>query len=210
MSFKIHEKILQELIKYPSFPGENDFATALRKVSGDLDVAPPRKNELLVSYHNLVNKGRLAKNETLETHLKKREIRTLSGVAPIAVLTKPFFCPGRCAFCPTEARMPKSYLSNEPAVMRAVLNKWDPYKQVQTRLKAYKRNGHDTSKCEFIVIGGTWSFLPKAYQTWYIKRLFDGLNGFTAKSLKEAQDYNETAEHRAVGLCLETPLQPKK
>src|SRR5690606_9903562 len=33
---------------------------------------------------------------------------------------------------------------------------------------------------------------------------FDGLNGFTAKSLAEAQKFNETAPHRAVGLCLET------
>lgn len=199
-----HHAILKKLIEKSEYSKENEFATAIRRIAGSLNSAPPRKSELLESYHILVNKGRLAKNELLEIHLKKREIRTLSGVAPIAVLTKPYFCPGRCAFCPTEARMPKSYLSNEPAVMRAVLNKWDPFKQVQTRLKAYARNGHDTSKCEFIVIGGTWSFLPKRYQTWYIKRLFDGLNGFTARSLKEAQTFNETAPHRAVGLCLET------
>jgi len=200
----IHEQILEKLAVKKDYPGENTFSTELRKISGSFDIAPPKKNELLVSYHNLVNKGRLAKNSMLETFLKKREIRTLSGVAPVAVLTKPYFCPGRCSFCPTEAKMPKSYLSNEPAVMRAVLNKWDPYKQVTTRLNSYERNGHDSSKCELIVIGGTWSFLPKRYQTWFIKRLFDGLNGYTAKSLAEAQKFNETAKHRAVGMCLET------
>ncbi|MCC6639505.1 tRNA uridine(34) 5-carboxymethylaminomethyl modification radical SAM/GNAT enzyme Elp3 [Candidatus Falkowbacteria bacterium] len=200
----IHQTILQELASQNLPLHEKEVVKIIRKHSKKAKIAPPSKKELLISYHTLVDNKSIEKNLALEDTLKKREIRTLSGVAPIAVLTKPYFCPGKCAFCPTETRMPKSYLSNEPAVMRAVLNKWDPYDQVVSRLKAYKANGHDTSKCEFIVIGGTWSFLPKRYQSWFIKRLFDGLNGFTATSLAKAQKFNETAQHRAVGLCLET------
>lgn len=200
----IHVAILNELSSQNLPLPEKEVVRLVRGYSRKAKVPPPSKKELLISYHSLVENKSLKANQKLEETLKKREIRTLSGVAPIAVLTKPFFCPGKCAFCPTEARMPKSYLSNEPAVMRAVLNKWDPYDQVVSRLNAYKANGHSTSKCELIVIGGTWSFLPAKYQTWFIKRLFDGLNGYTAKNLKEAQKFNETADHRAVGMCLET------
>jgi len=198
------EQILINICQTTPLPKGAAFASSIRKLAGELSIAPPSKNELLVSYHKLVKNGSIKANNELKNQLVKRNIRTLSGVAPIAVLTKPYLCPGQCSFCPTEVKMPKSYLSNEPAVMRAVLNKWDPYKQVQTRLNSYKANGHNTDKCELIVIGGTWSFLPKQYQTWYIKRLFDGLNGFTSKTLKQAQKYNETAKNRAIGLCLET------
>ncbi|HBR79071.1 MAG TPA: tRNA uridine(34) 5-carboxymethylaminomethyl modification radical SAM/GNAT enzyme Elp3, partial [Candidatus Moranbacteria bacterium] len=75
-----------------------------------------------------------------------RAVRTQSGVAVVAVLTKPSTCPGKCIFCPTEKNMPKSYLSNEPAVMRAIMNKFDAYNQVQSRLMALELNGHSTEK----------------------------------------------------------------
>lgn len=202
-TINIHKKIVEQLLA-KEILSQRQLAKETKSLAGSFDIAPPKKSDLLIAYHELIKNGSLKASKNFEHLLKKREVRTISGVAPIAVLTKPFFCPGRCAFCPTEARMPKSYLSNEPAVMRAVLNHWDPYKQVTTRLEALQRNGHDTDKCELIVIGGTWSFLPKSYQTWYVKRLFDALNGKTSRSLKIAQKINETAKNRAVGMCLET------
>ena len=60
--------------------------------------------------------------------------------------------------------MPKSYLSNEPAVMRAISAKFDPYLQVQRRIHALELNGHKTDKIEIIVMGGTFSYLPKTYE----------------------------------------------
>ena len=75
--------------------------------------------------------------------LKKRAIRTLSGIAPVAVLTKPYPCPGHCAYCPNEPDVPASYLSNEPAVMRAIRCQYDPYRQIVLRLKAMENNGHE-------------------------------------------------------------------
>lgn len=106
--------------------------------------------------------------------------------------------------------MPTSYLSNEPAVMRAVLNQFDPYKQTQTRLKSLKMTGHPTDKIELIVIGGTWSAHPKQYQTWFIKRCFQACNDFpkpkplSKLNLEKLQKKNESAKHRIVGLTLET------
>ena len=140
----------------------------------------------------------------LEKLLVKRAVRTISGVTPIGILTKAYPCPGRCAFCPTEARMPKSYLSTQPAAARALRNKFHPYKQVSSRIAALEDSGHPVSKLEIIVMGGTWSFLPKRYQTWYIKNVYDAANGFKSKNLAAAIKANETAKNRIIGLTLET------
>jgi len=140
----------------------------------------------------------------LEQILKTRKVRTLSGIAAITVITKPYGCPGKCLYCPNEKDMPKSYLANEPACMRAVLTEFDPYRQVDARLKSLKMTGHVTEKIELIVLGGTWSAYPKNYQNWFIKRCFDACNGIMSKSLKSAQKRNETAKNRVIGLTLET------
>ena len=110
--------------------------------------------------------------------LRTTPTRTLSGVAPVAVLTKPFPCPGRCVFCPSDVRMPKSYLASEPGCQRAQMNRFDPYLQAWNRLAAFHAMGHSTAKVELIVLGGTWSFYPESYQVWFATRLFDALNDF--------------------------------
>jgi elongator complex protein 3 len=76
----------------------------------------------------------LEKNPNLESLLRKRKIRSLSGIVPIQVLMKPWPCPGQCIFCPNDASMPKSYINTEPGAMRALLNQFDPIKQVWNRL----------------------------------------------------------------------------
>jgi len=166
--------------------------------------ATPTNTLILKKYQQLVKLGKIKPNLSLEKVLRKRGVRTMSGVAVISVLTKSEDCPGSCLFCPTEANMPKSYLSNEPAVMRAIVNNFDPYKQVANRLKALQVNGHVTDKCELIVIGGTWSYLGKKYQTDFIKRCFDGFNGNKAKNLEQAKKRNEKAKNRVIGITLET------
>ncbi|MCX6816830.1 MAG: tRNA uridine(34) 5-carboxymethylaminomethyl modification radical SAM/GNAT enzyme Elp3 [Candidatus Beckwithbacteria bacterium] len=136
--------------------------------------------------------------------LVAKPVRTLSGVVPVTLLTKPYPCPGRCLYCPNDPRMPKSYLPNEPGGQRAVANQFNPYRQVISRLKTYQANGHPTDKIELIILGGTWSAYPRAYQIWFIKRCFEALNGQKSVSLAVAQKINETATNRCVGLSLET------
>ena len=109
-----------------------------------------------------------------------KPVRTMSGVTPITVLTKPFPCPGTCIFCPNDVRMPKSYLSNEPGAQRAEQNSFDPYLQTYSRLTTLRNTGHPSEKIEVIVLGGTWSFYPETYQIWFIKRIFDALHDFGA------------------------------
>lgn len=167
-------------------------------------VSPPPNSELITAYRALLLAGKIQENKEFELLMRKRAIRTLSGVSPIAILTKPLGCPARCVFCPTEENVPKSYLSNEPAVMRAIMNDYDPHKQVTARMAALESNGHPTDKVEMIVMGGTWSSHPKDYQIEYIKSTFDALNGTESATLAEAQKINETAQHRCVALTLET------
>lgn len=108
--------------------------------------------------------------------LQMKPRRTASGVATITVLTKPWRCSSACLYCPNDARMPKSYLADEPACQRAERTCFDPYLQVAARLRALTQMGHVTDKVELIVLGGTWSDYPAPYQIWFIHELFRALN----------------------------------
>jgi len=164
------------------------------------------KDQLVKGYHALVEAGLLAPDNVTLRRLRMKPTRTLSGVAPVTVLTKPYPCPGKCIFCPTEVRMPKSYLSNEPGGMRALMLDFDPYEQTARRIEAMHNTGHSTDKIELLVLGGTWSSYSHDYQEWFIRRCFDGMNGgdVPARTLAEAHARNEEAPHRNVGLVVET------
>ncbi len=156
-----------------------------------------------------VNKGMVAAGECaldpeLLARIRMKPVRTLSGVTTVTVLTKPYPCPGKCVFCPTDARMPKSYLPDEPGAMRGVQNDFDPYLQVRSRIDALEATGHPTDKIELLILGGTWSAYRRDYQEWFVKRCFDALNEMETSTLSEAHQMNETAPHRNVGLVIET------
>ena len=108
--------------------------------------------------------------------LRMKPRRSASGVATITVITKPWPCSGSCIFCPSDVRMPKSYLADEPACARAEQACFDPYLQVSARLTALSQMGHATDKIELIVLGGTWSDYPAEYQIWFMRELFRALN----------------------------------
>ena len=110
--------------------------------------------------------------------LKVKPRRTASGVATITVITKPWPCSSDCLYCPNDVRMPKSYLSDEPACQRAERNFFDPYLQVRSRLVALSEMGHVVDKVELIVLGGTWSDYPEPYQLWFVSELFRAVSDF--------------------------------
>ncbi len=162
------------------------------------------KDQLVAAYRRFCDAGRLSFDPEVLRRLQMKPTRTISGVATVTVLTKPFPCPGECIFCPTDVRMPKSYLSDEPGASRAESHQFDPYATTFSRLRALDNIGHATEKIELLILGGTWSYYPVDYQEWFVKRCFDALNGVEAASLVEAQRLNETAERRNVGLVIET------
>ncbi|MFZ2975582.1 MAG: tRNA uridine(34) 5-carboxymethylaminomethyl modification radical SAM/GNAT enzyme Elp3 [Candidatus Moraniibacteriota bacterium] len=193
------------------------FLKRKKEICKELGLPLPTNADIRELYEKMILEKKIKRNPDLENCLFSKKIRTDSGVAVVAVLTKSYPCPGKCIYCPTEKEMPKSYLSNEPAVMRAISAKFDPYLQVQRRIHALELNGHKTDKIELIVMGGTFSYLPKAYQNKFILDCFRACNDYpkscnmkhetynkTEKNLKTEQRKNETAKHRIVGLTLET------
>ncbi|MFC1911123.1 elongator complex protein 3 [Chloroflexota bacterium] len=134
----------------------------------------------------------------------RKASRTISGVTPVAVMAKPFPCPGKCVYCPSSPEAPKSYTLESPAVLRARSCDFDPRRQVEVRLKTLAEMGHARDKIELIVMGGTFLSYPCDYQYRFIKDCYDALNGIPSNSLDEARKSNESADHRCVGLCIET------
>ena len=134
----------------------------------------------------------------------KKVSRTISGVTPVAVMTKPFPCPGNCVYCPSSPDAPKSYTIESPAVLRARRCDFDARKQVKVRLETLADMGHAEDKVELIIMGGTFLAYPQEYQYQFVKDCYDALNGVPSVCLEEAKKSNETAEHRCVGLCIET------
>jgi elongator complex protein 3 len=145
--------------------------------------------------------------ELLEPLLIKKPMRTLSGVAVVAVMTSPFPCPhGKCSYCPggVENNSPQSYTGKEPAARRAERNEFDPFRQVTDRVTQLEAIGHKTDKIDLIIMGGTFTSREAEYQEWFVRRCFDAMNGREAPDLETAQMWNEDAPHRCVGLTVET------
>jgi elongator complex protein 3 len=162
------------------------------------------KHILVAAYRQLVSSGEWEEDEEFLARIRMKPVRTLSGVTTVTVLTKPYACPGDCIFCPTDVRMPKSYLPEEPGAARALQNHFNPYDSVHSRLAEYRAIGHPTDKIELLILGGTFDAYPRSYQEEFIRRCFDAMNGRDAADLAEAQRWNEQADHRNVGLVVET------
>jgi len=179
-----YKNLIFDLIK--SGPQTEDEVLILkRKFAKENKTSLVTNSDLLSLYRKMVKSKEVKENKNWENLLCKRQIRTLSGVAPIAVLTRPYPCPGKCIYCPSEKNMPKSYLSNEPAVMRAVLCNFDPFKQAALRILALENNGHNTDKIELIIMGGTWDALPKKYRLWFVYECFRATNEFCHSRISE-------------------------
>jgi elongator complex protein 3 len=178
------------------------------------------KSMLVAVYSEMVAAGEIGEDTHLLERIRMKPMRTLSGVTTVTVLTKPYPCPGKCIFCPTDVRMPKSYLPDEPGAMRGLEHQFDPYAQVRSRIEQLKSVGHPTDKIELLILGGTWSSYRRDYQEWFVTRCFDAMNDLNSapsgiiigesvekaseRELGQAHAVNETTHHRNVGLVIET------
>ena len=160
----------------------------------------PRNNEIL----SMVNPVDFKK---LQNILLTKPVKTASGVAVIAIMPKPFACPhGRCSYCPggIEYNTPNSYTGKEPITISAIENQYDPKIQISKKIQQLISFGHDSTKLELVLVGGTFLFMPKDYQENFIKSSYDALNGFESPNLETAKKSNETTKHRNVGFTIET------
>lgn len=168
------------------------------------------KAQLIAGYRYLIAEGDMDPDPLLMQRIRMKPMRTASGVAPVTVLTAPAGCPARCIFCPDDWRMPKSYIYDEPGCQRAERDGFDPYRQTLGRIRSFESIGHDASKVELLILGGTWSAYSRDYREWFIRRCLDAMNSAgtddyqPAQTLIAAQQHNVCSGHRNVGLVVET------
>ena len=172
-------------------------------------VARELKLERLPSNAEILSHASREEREALLPLLKRKPVRTLSGIAVVAVMAKPAPCPGECIYCPRGEDAPQSYTGYEPAALRARACDYDPFAQVTSRLEQLSSIGHSIAKVELIVMGGTFPALPWEYQQEFVKECIDAMNSFPGERVRSASfeaavRRNETARVRNVGITFET------
>ncbi|KAG8456900.1 hypothetical protein KFE25_012690 [Diacronema lutheri] len=185
-------------------------------------IPSPKKYELLHTYHALLRRGDVQPAPLVVRTLTAKGVRSQSGVLVITVLTsptptvdgkvQPFSCQWDCYYCPNQPGQPRSYLRDEPAVLRANENGFDPVLQFTDRAATLAANGHPVDKVELLVLGGTWESYPRKYQESFIRDLFYAANTFwerpgdkrPRRALSDEIEDNEAAQVKVIGLTLET------
>jgi len=154
--------------------------------------------------------------EILRKILLVKPTRTLSGVAPVAVMTSPAPCPhGKCLPCPGGPdhpfKSPQSYTGEEPAALRAREHNYDPFAQVHARVEQFELLGHCVDKVELIVMGGTMTARTPEYQEEFVSRCIEAMNAYPggaaaaeSPDVDDVQTDNETSAIRCVAITFET------
>ncbi len=197
---QLSRKIIEE-IESGEIESKEDVESRKKQICGEIQFDGMPKNSDILKFAEDDEKK-------AQKILKTKPMRTISGIANVAIMARPAPCGGGCIYCPKGKDAPQSYTGKEPATRRAIRNGYDPFDQVHDRLGQYEGNGHPIDKSKLIIMGGTFPFQDPAYQKQFMKRAFDGMNtykdGEEADSLEEAQLQNETAEVRNVGVTFET------
>ena len=181
MAPQVKKKFMLELVKQSKkLKTQQEFNKIKHKIAREFKLTEVPKNAEIVYS---LNKNQ---REPIENLLKSKPVRTISGVAPIAIMSAPISCPpqAKCTYCPGGpnsifGNVPKSYTDGAPAVKRAIRNKYDPYFQVFNRLEHYVLLNHNPSKVELIVMGGTFPSFPKAYRDEFITYALKAMNDFS-------------------------------
>jgi elongator complex protein 3 len=170
------------------------------------------------------------RREEVREVVRRKPVRTASGVSPVAIMTSPHTCPhGKCLYCPggpaSEFDSAQSYTGHEPAAARGVQNDYDPYGQVRLRLEQLRHIGHPVGKVELILMGGTMTARSHDYQEWFVKRALQAMNEYDTSSrpapaegesfaqdpgaygfeyLEDVVARNERSDVRCIGITFET------
>lgn len=183
----------------------------------------PTKKQMRITYYNHFKDTPI--NNELKRYFIKRVMRSESGVIVFTIVTKPgsnikWSCPEKCSYCPTETDLngnptqPKSYVSTEPAMLRATQNNFDIRNQILDRVNAYLHTGNlkndlNKKKCEVILSGGTWDVMPKDYRDQVINEVYHTFNTISGDerpmlSINEEKKINQTSVFGIIGLTIET------
>ena len=204
--------------------GRDDLEAAKLEACSDHSSPKVPKNTEILSF---APQGR---REEVKEVVRRKPVRTASGVSPVAIMTSPHMCPhGKCLYCPggpaSEFDSAQSYTGHEPAAARGEQNDYDPYGQVTLRLEQLRHIGHPVDKVELILMGGTMTARSHDYQEWFVKRALEAMNDYDLDSeptpdeqrsfkpdpddvafryLEDVVARNETNEIRNIGTTFET------
>ncbi|MEE9378794.1 MAG: tRNA uridine(34) 5-carboxymethylaminomethyl modification radical SAM/GNAT enzyme Elp3 [Candidatus Lokiarchaeia archaeon] len=198
----ISREIIDFLIRNPKTPRKK-----ITNIKGR--IGKKYKHDKVIKNATILNYATLEEKEIITQILKRRKTRTLSGVSVIAIMTKPLPCPGTCIYCPGQDSQPgqkvaQSYTGQEPAAMRSIHNNYDPYLQVQSRIKDLESIGHNVDKIELIIMGGTFLSTDPEYQIEFVKGALEGIIEQETGSLEEAKILAEKSKRRVIGITIET------
>jgi ELP3 family radical SAM enzyme/protein acetyltransferase len=202
---------------------EKEIDSIVKLLSSKYRIRPPKPQ--MRNIYEKYFKDLQITNE-LRRYFIKRVMRSESGVLVVTIVTKPgdnikFSCPEKCAYCPTETdnegkpTQPKSYISTEPAMLRATRSNFDIKQQIRDRIQAYMFTGNlnkdqKKKKIEVILSGGTWDVMPKEYRDQVINEIYYEFNTFSnldkrlMLSIEEEKKLNESALLGIIGLTIET------
>jgi len=201
MSKEAYREIIQHLLEMSS-PTKDALEHIKMKVARKYILNKVPSNAEIIQYLKPEESSKLL------SILRRKVVRTISGVSVVAVMTKPSPCPQEepCAYCPGGPAngVPQSYTGQEPAALRGSQNSYSPFDQVRTRIKQLESIGHKVDKVELIIMGGTFPSTPQAYQEDFIKQCLDAIAQTKSSSLQEAKKVAETSRLRNVGITVET------
>jgi elongator complex protein 3 len=201
MNTEAYRDIIQSLLEIPS-PTKKDLDYIKMKAAGKYSLNKVPSNAEILRYLKPEESAKLL------PILRRKVVRTISGVTVVAVMTKPSPCPQEepCAYCPggPTAGVPQSYTGQEPAALRGAQNEYNAYDQVRTRIEQLEAIGHKVDKVELIIMGGTFPSTPQEYQKDFVKQCLDAISETKSSSLDEAKKVSETSRIRNVGITVET------
>jgi elongator complex protein 3 len=180
------EQIFQELIK--EIKQNNLSDKQLNKLK--IDLSSKHKAKKIPTNIQIMLHASVDEIDEIKKKLLTKPTRTISGVSPVAIMTKPDRCPhGKCTFCPGGIAspwgdVPQSYTGHEPATMRGIRNDYDSYLMVFNRLEQYVILGHTFDKIEIIIMGGTFTATPLEYQEEFVYGAFKAMNDFSTLFFK--------------------------
>lgn len=180
-------------------PSIKDVYSFIKEASSKYHLSKTPKFQDIIKY--------LPINSNIRKTMMVRPVKSASGILVITVMAKPYDCPhGKCIYCPggKEFNIPLSYTGKEPVTKLAQKFEFDPKSQVASKLHQQFSRGHNVSKVELVIVGGTFPFMPQDYQRNFAKECFDALNGQDSMSLQDAQKLNEKSQIRCVGFTVET------
>jgi ELP3 family radical SAM enzyme/protein acetyltransferase len=196
---ELQDEFLLGLLRYAP-TNETELNSAMLKVRKS-HKTNTKKSSLLRALNRLESKQdpRLDREKAARIRpiLVKKAGKSQSGVLVVTVLTspypktsdgkiQPFTCEFNCYYCPNEPGQPRSYLHDEPSVLRANRNEFDAVLQFFDRVATLTANGHPADKIELLILGGTWHSYPEQYRIEFMRDLFYAANSF-APSLEQAK-----------------------